>query len=300
MSVVVSTWPFSRPGVEAAAQTLQGTKSLLDSVEKGIKVVEEDPAVTSAGYGGLPNALGQLQLDAALMTSDGQQGAVMAMNGFRAAIPAAHQILLHSPHPLLCGMGARSFASHHGLRLYPDSDLLTKHANQRYREFLNGQRMAGMHESASGMPHSDTVGMIACDDQGSLVAGCASSGMQFKLDGRVGDSPVFGAGLYADSCGAAVASGDGDKMLRYCLSFLVVERMRYGDSPALACRHAIQRFAKGEPSSQAAVLAVDSKHQIGAACTQNGFDYVSWSEENSFNVVPVQGETSKQWKHSCV
>lgn len=355
---VVSTWSFSRAGVQAAGKALAETQDPLEAVETGISIVEEDPSVTSVGYGGLPNSLGHLQLDAALMTSDSRQGAVLALNGCRTAIPVARAVLTHSPHPILSGPGALEFARKCAHPTFHNDELLTAHARSRYQQFVrassggsalvdnkddddaNGRsgggsgygggsddyggcplddndahlnKTPGDHGAstsasspprngpAPAMKHTDTVGMLARARDGRLAAGCATSGMQFKANGRVGDAPIFGAGLYADVAGAAVATGDGDRMVRFCLSFLIVERMRAGDSPQDACFEAAARVARADATCQAAVLAMRADGEIGAACTHAGFTYVVVDESGgSARVVEVPSVAPVKWHHSCV
>lgn len=303
MSTIVSTWLFSYAGVEAAATVLSKTKSGLDALEQGIKTVEEDPSVTSVGYGGLPNSDGLLQLDAALMTCDGRQGSVLALTGHRSAILVARKVLECSRHPMLAGDGAVAFSVNHGGEILSKDELLTPHAKARLQDAVAAAAPkppeASLHREGTIMPHGDTVGMLACGEDGPM-AGCATSGMQFKHPGRIGDSPIFGAGLYADRCGAATATGDGDQMLRFCLSFLIVERIRTGESPLKACQYAIHRFHSECPDAQAAVIAVNADGQVGAAATHDGFSYVVWTATSGINVVSVKGACHTLWKHSCV
>lgn len=186
------------------------------------------------------------------------------------------------------------------------------------------------------MAHTDTVGMLACDGDGGVVAGCATSGAAFKTPGRVGDSPIFGAGLYAaQGVGAATATGDGDQMLRFCLSFLAVERLRAGDSPTQAACYGIDRMvASSEQSADpcyAAVVVVDAcSGQVGCAATHDGFGVVAWTEdgkgeggvvgasgmrvrnecelnveeegeeEQGFYTLKPKGRGSGRWEHKCV
>lgn len=304
MSSIVATWAFSAPGVVTAASILTNGGGALDAVEHGIHAVELDTRVTSAGYGGLPNALGRLQLDAALMTDDGRIGAVMALEGFRAAVPAARRVLDHSPHSILGGDGAAAFASAHGMVAATNAaQLLSPHAKNRYKQFRNGEIGPGPHRDHATMPHTDTVGMIARDADGRLAAGCATSGMQFKAPGRVGDSPIVGAGLYADEVGAAVASGDGDQMLRFCIAFLVVEQMRGGEEVQQACEAAMRRVHAADPKCQAAVTGMSPDGGVGAAATHGGFRVVRWRAGTGAE--DVQNEEARAvsettWKHSCV
>lgn len=304
MSSIVATWKFSQPGVPVAVEGLKNNGTALDAVERGIRSVELDESVTSVGYGGLPNAAGDLQLDAALMTSDGRVGSVMALEGFPAAIPIARLVLERSPHTALAGQGALQFAREHGLMPTGDpSTLLSPHAKARYEQFRKGQVEAGRHQENGGMSHTDTVGMIARDNSGIIAAGCATSGMQFKAPGRVGDSPIIGSGLYADKPGAAVASGDGDQMMRFCISFLVVERMRAGDTAEEACQVAMRRVHHADPKCQAAVTAMSATGMVGSACTYRGFHIVRWSSEPELKDTAIEEAktvSDTMWKHSCV
>lgn len=298
MASVIATWRFAAPGVRDAVSVLKASRNATDAVEEGIKTVELDPSVTSTGYGGLPNANGVLQLDAAVMTSHGKLGSVMALEGYTSAIDHARLVAEHSPHTILAGNGAHAFSLGHGK--IPSNDLLTRHAIQRYEEHLKNNSGPQLHQNG-GMAHSDTVGMIVRDPNGLITAGCATSGTQFKADGRVGDSPIFGAGLYADPAGGAVASGDGDKMLRFCLAFLVVERMRAGDTAEQACHHAVRRVSETDPTCQTAVAAMSKDGEVGAACTHNGFDVVVWQQGMSdYEIRVVPGHVDTKWHHSCV
>lgn len=305
MSTIISTWPFSLNGTKAAAQLLCERASAVDAVTTGIETVELDPSITSVGYGGLPNADGILQLDAALMTSSGQAGAVTAVENLPSAIGLARLVMQKSNHTILTNAGATRFAAECGLQLWSDSsELLTPHAKKRYEQFRAGQvHVQTSGHSAGDMKHTDTVGMIAKDASGVLAAGCATSGMEFKAAGRVGDSAVIGAGLFADETGAAVASGDGDRMLRFCLAFLVVERMKLGDSPDAACMYSVRRVAKDDCECQAAVAAMDSNGNLGAASTHGGFHVAHWEEGGNIGEITLREAPSVgglSWAHSCI
>lgn len=261
--------------------------------------MELDESVTSAGYGGLPNAEGVLQLDAAIMTSSGRIGSVMALTGYKSSIDIANAVLHHSRHPMLVGEGAALFAKQRGFQR--TEDLLTPHAYRRYQEFLASDSPEAEHHGNDGMAHSDTVGMIARDSSGAITAGCATSGMQFKSAGRVGDSPIVGAGLFASKIGAAVVSGDGDKMIRFCLAFVTVESMKTGCSALEACRHAICTVKAADPTCHAAIAAMSSDGEVGAASTHNGFKTVVWHEGmKQSEIRTVEGESDVPWVHTCV
>lgn len=305
MLSVLSTWTFSKPGAIRATSALKNASTALQAAELGIQTVELDPTVTSAGYGGLPNAAGVLQLDAAIMTNTGQAGAVMAVESFPSAIPLATLVLHRSVHTALAGDGVLQFAVRHGLHPRNDpSTLLTSHAKARYDQFRNGLPDMQPHQTRpEEMPHTDTVGLIARDETGKIAVGCATSGMQFKACGRVGDSPIIGAGLFADAAGAAVASGDGDTMMRFCIAFLVVEGMRAGYSPHAACHAAMQRVYQAVPGCQAAVCAMAADGSVGAASTHRGFDVMHWNSGMAGEepeVIQAGFASNAVWKHSCV
>lgn len=292
---LISTWAFSQKGLQKAAQTLSSTNDATQAVVSGIEAVELDPSVTSAGYGGLPNADGILQLDAALMTSNGTMGSVLCLEGFASAIPIAHAVLQYSPHSILGGAGATQFALARGFR--QRDRLLTEHARRRYAEFQRGEATAG-RKGDREMGHTDTVGMIVRDEKGRMTAGCASSGMEFKTGGRVGDSGIFGAGVYASEAGGAVATGDGDKMMRFCMAFLAVEKMSEGMRAEEACSYVVKRVQRDDESCQAGIVAMESGGDVGVSCTNEGFTYVIL-EEGEPVVKEFQGENGR-WKHTCV
>jgi N4-(beta-N-acetylglucosaminyl)-L-asparaginase len=302
---VVGTWKFSCVGVEACAAAVAAGADALTCVERGITAVELDESVTSAGYGGLPNAEGVLQLDAAVMTGDGRVGAVAALEKCNAAMAIACHVLRDSRHTLLAGEGATAFANEYDAHVAHGSNL-SHHAQKRYREYveqLQSESKTNHCVDDNEMPHTDTVGMICRDTSGNIAVGCATSGMQFKEVGRVGDSPVVGGGLFADkAAGAAVASGDGDQMIRFCIAFLVVESMRNGLSPDAACDLAMSRVFEADPNCQAAVCAMDMKGVSGASCTRDGFYIVQSSADRKWKtgVTAVRCVIAKPWKHTCL
>lgn len=309
---VVSTWSFSAIGAAACAESLSKGSTALDAVVDGVTTVELDPSVTSVGFGGLPNKDGKLELDAALMTGDGRVGAVAALPGCKASAPVARAVLHHCRHTMLAGEGAAAFARLHQLGDDGNGDLLSPHARRRFEEYCaaHGSTDACQDKPRTGGDaearlHTDTVGMICRDKDGAIAACCATSGMEFKDAGRVGDAPVVGAGVYADeTVGAAVASGEGDKMMRYCMSFLVVEEMRRGATPSSACESAVKRVRSADPGCQAAVCAMDARTgEVGASCTRDGFKIAVWDggTDHALSIVAVQGvPPCEPWRHTCV
>lgn len=224
----------------------------------------------------------------------------MALEGYPAAVPVARAVLEHSPHSLLVGPGARAFAT--ALNIPPVDDpasLLMPLAAKRYAEWVAAGSVAASPETRK---HSDTVGILVRDAADRIAAGAATSGMQFKTPGRVGDSPVTGSGLFAeDGAGASVATGDGDRMLRHCIAVRVVDRMGAGEGAEEACVGVVRRLAEREPECQAAVVAMKADGSVGGASTHGGFYVTVWKEgAERQSVVRVEGISGEEWLHSCV
>lgn len=300
MKSIIGTWPFSEIGVSKAAAVLQSgsTSSALDAVEAGVKAVELDASVTSVGYGGLPNADGVLQLDAAIMSiNPTQHGCVMCVEGYPSAISLARLISSSAcRHAALSGHGAVRFAEAHGMQsTSSNNSLLTEHARKRYAQYV----ATGGDEGPRSL-HSDTVGMLGVDGSGGVAAACATSGMQFKMPGRVGDSPIIGSGLMADKVGAAAASGDGDMMMRYCLANCVIHSLRQGLHVQQAVDEAVQLIINDGVDCQAAVVAMDEQGHVAAAATHTGFIAVAWDDTNGLRKVEAKGLGQHKWLHSCV
>ncbi|MCC6443616.1 MAG: N(4)-(beta-N-acetylglucosaminyl)-L-asparaginase [Armatimonadetes bacterium] len=260
--VIISTWPFGLAANEAAAAALASGGNCLDAVEKGINVAEDDPEVTSVGFGGLPNAQGIVEVDAAVMYGPTHgAGSVAGVRGLKNPISLARKVMQHSRHVMLVGEGAREFALRHG---FPFTEMLTEPARAKWIQWL-----LKTYPLPPGKTH-DTIGMVALDASGDLAVGCSTSGYAWKEPGRVGDSPLIGSGLYVDNeVGGAAATGLGESILKYCLSFLVVEGMRQGLSPQTACEAALRRMKSREaeyPDAWAGLVALNKAGEYGAAC----------------------------------
>jgi N4-(beta-N-acetylglucosaminyl)-L-asparaginase len=272
--VIVSTWGFGKPANEAALKVLLAGGSLLDAVEQGIWVTESDPGNPSVGLGGLPNAAGVVQLDAAIMYGPTHRaGSVAALEGIRHPISAARRVMEKTPHVLLVGEGARMFALEQGLEsVLVNSQAL--HETWRKQKAADKSRPAN---PANPQKNHDTIALLALDADGNLAGGCSTSGLAKKLPGRVGDSPIIGSGLYVDNeVGAAGATGLGENIMRYCGSFLVVEYMRQGMLPEAACLETLRRIARQEPQGadlSINFVALDKQGRYGAASSGQGFPY---------------------------
>ena len=246
--IVISTWAFGMPANEAAWKLLCTDRSSLDAVEVGIMHCEDDPSVDSVGFGGLPDAAGNVTLDASIMDDRGRCGAVACLSNIRNPIRVARMVMERTPHVMLAGEPATRFAVDQGMK---HVNLLTPQAGQRFDEWRRQRERAGAGH--------DTIGMLAIDSREKLSGGCSTSGLAFKLPGRVGDSPIIGAGLYVDGeAGAATATGKGEEMIRSCGSFAIVEKMRRGLSPEEAIREALRDVLRrrGDADTDVSFLAL--------------------------------------------
>jgi N4-(beta-N-acetylglucosaminyl)-L-asparaginase len=272
---MIATWRFGVSACAAGWQVLAAGGSAIDAVETGANLTEEDPSVASVGFGGVPNAEGVVELDAAIMDGTTHAaGAVAAMMGIRRPISVARRVMERTPHVMLVGHNARRFALREG---FGDADLLTDETRRRYEEWLAARSEADVAHFDKPRAHNshDTIGICALDASGALAAGCTTSGLGWKTPGRVGDSPIVGSGLYVDGeVGAAAATGNGDEIMKACLSYRVVMRMADGLGPQDACEEAIRYLLRKRPGHQhigAACLALARDGAIGAAATADGF-----------------------------
>jgi N4-(beta-N-acetylglucosaminyl)-L-asparaginase len=278
--IAIATWDFGLVAVEAAGALLAKGKCALDAVEAGIRAVEADPKVRSVGFGSLPNADGVVELDAAIM--DGRThraGAVAAIRATKHPISVARAVMQKSGQVMLVGEGARAFARARG---FPPARLLTAEA-----------RSAWLRRRRRG---HDTVAVLALDTRGGMAGGCSTSGLPNKRAGRVGDSPIIGAGLYCDNeAGAAGATGIGEYVMRVCGSHLIVMLMGQGLSPEKACLRALEEVReKALPGrvEQVAFLALGPDGSYGAGALRPGFRLAVWRREEArvLDVQPIAGE----------
>jgi N4-(beta-N-acetylglucosaminyl)-L-asparaginase len=271
--IILSTWDFKLPVNETGYKILNTGGSLLDAVEKSISLVEEDPRITSVGRGGYPDRDGHLTLDACIMDEHGNAGSVVYLEHIMHPISVARKVMEKTPHVVLAGDGALQFAVEQGFK---KEDLLTDQAKAAYKDWLKKSNYAPPIDKNN----HDTIGFLAMDAHGNLAGGCSTSGAAWKMHGRVGDSPLIGAGLYVDNeIGAATSTGLGETVIKIAGSFLVVESMRYGKSPGEACRIAVERIIAKQPQYKdvdnflAGFIAVNKRGDIGAFSYRKGLQY---------------------------
>jgi isoaspartyl peptidase/L-asparaginase-like protein (Ntn-hydrolase superfamily) len=274
--VVIATWPFGRVAAEVALPMLSGGSPALDAVIAGAQAVEDDPNVRSVGFGSLPDRLGRLTLDAAVM--DGATlrcGAVAAVEHVRHAAALARRVMDRTKHVLLVGEGAKWFAIRQGFPLE------MPYTAEAISEWVGKHKDGGPVEVPTGPDdiylvdenNHDTVTVLGRDSGGHLGGACTTSGLAFKLPGRVGDSPVIGAGLYVDDeAGAAGATGVGEEVIRTGGSLFIVEQMRNGATPQAACEAACRRVhaaakRRGAAPGHVAFIALSPAGEVGSACT---------------------------------
>jgi N4-(beta-N-acetylglucosaminyl)-L-asparaginase len=282
-AVMVSTWDFGAAANAAGIAARANGGSALDMVEAGGRVAEADENNSSVGYGGLPDRDGRVTLDACVMTWAGDIGAVCALEDIVHAVSVARRVMERTPHTMLVGEGARTFALEQG---FQPQNLLTPRAEAAWREWLKTANYAPRINSENtdwrtmpgGPGNHDTIGLLAIGADQRMAGACTTSGMAFKMRGRVGDSPIIGAGLYVDDeVGGATATGVGEDVVRVAGAHAVVETMRHGLDPTAACRSVIERLARLRGTrvagSQVALLALDKQGRAGAFALQPGFTY---------------------------
>ena len=285
--IVISTWDFGLAANVEAWKILSAKGRALDAVEAGVMVPEADPNNRSVGYGGLPDRDGKVTLDACIMDEKYNCGSVMFLEYIKHPIAVARMVMEKTPHIMLAGEGALQFALANGFTkenlLTPESETMWKEwlKESKYDPSINAENRLYNKEKdpmPGGPNNHDTIGMAAMDAMGNLSGACTTSGLAYKMHGRVGDSPIIGAGLYVDNeIGAATSTGVGEEVIRIVGSHLVVELMRQGLKPEAACKKAIERIIRRSPEKakkiQVGFLALNKKGEYGAYALQKGFTF---------------------------
>lgn len=272
--MVIATWNVKKSTAEAW-RVLQEGKSALDAVEKGCMVEEANAEGQSVGLGGLPDREGKVTLDACIMDSKGNYGAVVYLQNILHPISVARKVMEDTPHVILAGKGAEQFAISKGFK---PIDLLTEKSKKDWEEW----KKTSQYKPIINIENHDTIGMLAIDKNGDISGGCTTSGLAYKMAGRVGDSPIIGSGLFIDNeIGGATATGLGEEVLKTVGSFLIVELMRQGRTPQQACEEAIGRIIKKNPDFkdfQVGYIAINKKGETGFYSIHDGFSVTKYQD----------------------
>lgn len=273
--LVLSTWDFGIEANKDAWKVLAANGRALDAVEAGVMVAENDLQSLSVGLAGLPDREGHTTLDACIMDENYNCGSVAFLEKIKNPIRVARKVMETTPHIMLVGSGAQQFALENGFTL---DDYKNPEAVKAYQSWLKEKK----YQPVINIENHDTIGMIALDAAGNLSGACTTSGLAYKVRGRVGDSPIIGAGLYVDNeIGAATATGTGEEVIRIAGTHLVVELMRQGHSPYEACKEAVMRMVKIRKEKtkefQVGFIALNKQGEFGAYCLQPGFNYAVYS-----------------------
>ena len=276
--IVVCTWNFYNATAKAW-EVLSSGGSSLDAVEQGVMIEEADISNQTVGKGGRPDRDGDVSLDACIMDKNGNCGAVVYLKNITHAISVARKVMEDTPHIMLAGEGAEKFAYKKG---FPKEELLTEKSKQDWLKW----KKTSKYETIINIENHDTIGMLAIDEKGDISGACTTSGLAFKYGGRVGDSPIIGAGLFIDNkIGGATATGVGEEVIKCVGSFLIVELMRQGKTPDEACKEAVNRIIKNNKNKdfQIGFLAINKKGETGGYCIHSGFTYSQYTKEGQIN-----------------
>lgn len=265
----ISTWNHGLVANDVAMKFLNDGKSALDAVEAGVKTAEADEKGQSVGIGGLPDRDGKVTLDACIMNEKGDAGSVCFLENIKHPISVARKVMEATPHVMLVGSGALQFALENG---FQKENLLTEKSKKAWKKWL----VKSKYEPIINIENHDTISQIAIDSFGNISGACTTSGLAYKMHGRVGDSPIIGAGLFVDNeVGGACATGLGEAVLKTLGSFLIVELMRNGMTPQEACEEAIMRIVRKQDykNFQIGYLAIDKLGNYGAYAIHEGFNF---------------------------
>lgn len=269
LPIVISTWNHGIAANEAAMKVIATGGKAIDAVEAGVKVPEADPKNQSVGYGGLPDRDGKVTLDACIMDEKGNAGSVTFLQHIKHPVSVARKIMDKTPHVMLSGEGALRFALEQGFK---KENLLTEASEKAWKKW----RKKSDYKPEINVENHDTIGLLAIDKHGDISGACTTSGLAYKMHGRVGDSPVIGAGMFVDNeVGGACATGMGEAVLKTLGAFLIVELMRQGRTPQEACEEGVRRITKNQnyKDFQIGYLAINKQGEHGAYCIQPWFNY---------------------------
>ena len=281
MPLVIATWKTDL-AVETAAKVLEKGGSAIDAVEQGCRIEEANEKGQSVGKGGLPDRDGDVTLDACIMDEKGNYGAVLGVKNIKHVISVARKVMEDTPHVMLVGDGAEKFAV---LKGFERENLLTEASKKAWEKW----REKSEYKPIINIENHDTIGMLAIDKKGHISGACTTSGLAYKMAGRVGDSPIIGGGLFVDNeIGGASATGLGEEVLKTVGSFLIVELMRQGKKPQEACEIAIGRIVnkpgKDFKNFQVGYIAVNKQGETGAYSIHEWFSYNIYKDKENKNI----------------
>ena len=283
--VVISTWDHGLKANKAAWEILAAGGDSIDAVEQGVRLVESDPNIRTVGMGGYPDRDGTVTLDACIMNYESNCGSVAFLTDIVNPISVARKVMEETPHVMLVGQGAKKFALKKGFK---ETNLLTDLS----REEWNSWKDSSKYESIINIENHDTISSLALSEDGHLAGACTTSGSAYKMHGRVGDSPIIGAGLFLDNnVGAAAATGLGEVVLKSSGSAMVVEAMRNGATPQDACENVILRILKMNKTVenlQVGFIALDKRGNIGAFSIKKGFNYALSNQKEGHLLLPAK------------
>ena len=278
--LVIATWDVKK-ATKKAWEIISSNGNSLDAIEQGCMIEEANKDGQSVGIGGLPDREGNVTLDACIMDHYGNCGSVVYLKDIKHAISVARMVMEKTPHVMLAGDGAKKFAISMGFK---KENLLTEKSKKDWIKWKENEE----YNPIINIENHDTIGMLAIDKNKNISGGCTTSGLAYKMQGRVGDSPIIGSGLFIDNeVGGAVATGLGEEVLKTVGSFLVVELMRQGYSPEDACKIAIERIVKKPGSNyknfQVGYIALNKKGETGSYSIQNGFSMTQYDKTGNVN-----------------
>ena len=283
--VVVSTWDHGLLANRVSWDILAAGGKSLDAVEEGVRVVESDPNIRTVGMGGYPDREGIVTLDACIMDYESNCGSVAFLRDIVNPISVARKVMEETPHVMLVGQGAKKFALRKGFK---ETNLLTDLSRKEW----NSWKISSKYESIINIENHDTISSLALSGDGRLAGACTTSGSAYKMHGRVGDSPIIGAGLFLDNqVGAAAATGLGEAVIKSSGSAMVVEAMRNGASPQEACENVILRILKMNKqveNLQVGFIALDIRGNVGAFSIKKGFNYALSNQKRGHLLLPAK------------
>ena len=278
--IAICTWGFVNANAKAGEELTKGV-SALDAAISGVTIEEENLKNTTVGKGGAPDREGNVTLDACVMNSDGDCGSVLCVENITNVAALAKKVMEDTPHVILAGKGAEEFAYSQGFK---KENLLTEESKAAWEEWKKSPE----YKPIINIENHDTIGMLCIDKDGDIAGACTTSGLSYKMKGRVGDSPIIGSGLFIDNeVGGAVATGLGEEVIKTVGSFLIVELMRNGMSPQQACEEAIQRIVSKNDrykDFQIAYIAMNKSGEVGSYCIHQGFTYMSFKNGLNENI----------------